>query len=234
MKNFYHYNYYIIYYEIIQNNLVKEKNKFLDIGIIYKNYTDILIENKYVLKDNPIVLNFFYLVENNNDIKNLINKNNLIQYEIDLYQIFEKNQKILNQKSSIFIKIKINECQKVILDKLIIDNKEIKNNIKIINNGIYNNEKEEKSFKHKIIKEYKRHKTCDIEYQAYIDKKNNLSKYLYHIKGKIIKNPKSNEDLTYIVNLDKKLHSINKDNVNNFNSIEKKLKTIDNAYLTEK
>ena len=54
LKNFFHYNYYIIYYEIIQNNLVKENNIFQIQELFIINYKNILIENKYVLKDNPI------------------------------------------------------------------------------------------------------------------------------------------------------------------------------------
>ena len=229
-KYFYHFNYYKISYLISLKDLKPfENNIFLDFGTVLFKEKDIFIHNDLVKEEKPILLKFYYLLNNNNNIENMINNNILIEYEIDLFKLLNDNKINPKNKNKIILKINIDDSQKISIKKLFINNKEIKLNYKILKKGIYKNEEEENEFKIRIKKQYKIHKSYDLEYQKFIDKKNKIAKKLYHIKEKIEKKSKTSEDLIKIINLDKKLREVKKDA---FFTIENELNAINNNYLS--
>ncbi len=104
-KKFNHYNYYKIEYQILNYNNYQTKKKVLfDIGTIENNEKLIKLNKEYLKEDKPIRIKCFYNKDanNNNNFHLFINEFNLIEYEIDLLNVFEKNKDILGKNSPFF------------------------------------------------------------------------------------------------------------------------------------
>ena len=225
-KKFNHYNYYKIEYQILNYNNYQTKKKVLfDIGTIENNEKLIKLKKEYLKEDKPIRIKFFYNKDaNNNNIHLFINEFNLIEYEIDLFNVFENNKDILGNNFPYF-KIKLDDSQGLIDEQLVFENYKLEGNIKIIKNGIYKLNKEKKNIILKIYKIMKESKSYDLIYHNYVDKKNQISKLIYGMKGKIEKNNEFNDELNHLILLDKKIHNIK--DTNDINKENEKLSNID-------
>ena len=227
-NKFYHYNYYKIEYQIFTfNNFQTKKNVLFDIGIIENNEMLIELKKEYSKKDKPIRIKFFYNKDvNNNNIQYFINDLNLIEYEIDLFNVFEEN-KIILQNNCPYFKIKLDESQKLTDEEIVFDNNRLKGEIKSIKNGIYKLNKEKNEIIKKIYEVMKSNKNYDLNYHNFVEKKNQLSKLIYDLKDKIEKNDEIRDELNNIISLDKKINrikDIEKDD--SMSNLEKELKKI--------
>ena len=229
-KKFYHYNYYSIDYEIIQNDHVQEKNNLLNIGIVQDTEVKIKIKKDYIIQDKPIYIKIFYNDEYNNNIKLTTNNLILIEYEIDLFKMLNGNK----IEDDIYFKMEIDSCQKLLNEEIIFNDQKFKNNINIIKGGIYKTYGKENQFKKKIMKSYSSHKLFDSNYHLIVEKKNQMSKSLYSIKAIVEKNPELKEDLNKIQVLDKKIHNLKAPyDKNSLENIQKEIENLE-KYINDK
>ena len=229
-KKFYHYNYYSIDYEIIQNDHVQEKNNLLNIGIVQDTEVKIKIKKDYIIQDKPIYIKIFYNDEYNNNVKLTTNNLILIEYEIDLFKMLNGNK----IEDDIYFKMEIDSCQKLLNEEIIFNDQKFKNNINIIKGGIYKTYGKENQFKKKIMKSYSSHKLFDSNYHLIVEKKNQMSKSLYSIKAIVEKNPELKEDLNKIQVLDKKIHNLKAPyDKNSLENIQKEIENLE-KYINDK
>ena len=214
---FIHYNYYRICYIIIDENTNNEKFNLIDIGFIHENEIKIKIQLnlKFFNKRKNIHIQFFYDNEKNNNINKYLNNLLLVEYEIDLFKIYQDNVEIIENENYIYFNVKIDEAQKIIEPHITFNNNILKATINVIQGGIYKNEKEENKFKKKIYKILKNHKSYDLVYDIFIEEKNEISKKIYDIKSTIENNEEFKDQFEKIKNLDKKYHN-NKSTNNEF------------------
>ncbi len=229
-KKFYHYNYYSIDYEIIQNDQVQEKNNLLNIGTVQDTEVKIKIKKDYIIQDKPIYIKIFYNDEDNNNVKLTTNNLILIEYEIDLFKMLNGNK----IEDDIFFKMEIDSCQKLLNEEIIFNDQKFKNNINIIKGGIYKTYGKENQFKKQIMKSYSSHKLFDSNYHLIVEKKNQMSKSLYSLKSIVEKNPELKEDLNKIQVLDKKIHNLKAPyDTNSLEQIQKEIENLEN-YINNK
>ena len=229
-KKFYHYNYYSIDYEIIQNDQVQEKNNLLNIGIVQDTEVKIKIKKDYIIQDKPIYIKIFYNDGDNNNVKLTTNNLILIEYEIDLFKMLNGNK----IEDDIFFKMEIDSCQKLLNEEIIFNDQKFKNNINIIKGGIYKTYGKENQFKKQIMKSYSSHKLFDSNYHLIVEKKNQMSKSLYSLKSIVEKNPELKEDLNKIQVLDKKIHNIKAPyDKNSLEQIQKEIEDL-KKYINDK
>ena len=235
-KKFYNYNYYIIDYEIIQNNISIEKKNLLNIGLIEYNEVKIKIQKDFIKEEFPLFIKLFYNdSDDNNDVKLCTQNLILVEYEINLFKIVDNLINKIKEKCEIYFQLKIDNDQKLTDGIIICNGEKYNNNINIINeNCLYKFEEEEKSLKKKIVINHLRHKSFDAYYHDFINKKNQISKYLYNVKTRIEKIPELKEELNEIKNIDKEIHNIKgNNNLNNLEKLNKNIEKIDKT-TTEK
>ncbi len=235
-KKFYNYNYYIIDYEIIQNNESIEKKNLLNIGLIEYNEVKIKIQKDFIKEEFPLFIKLFYNdSDDNNDVKLCTQNLILVEYEINLFKIVDNLINKIKEKCEIYFQLKIDNDQKLTDGIIICNGEKYNNNINIINeNCLYKFEEEEKSLKKKIVINHLRHKSFDAYYHNFINKKNQISKYLYNVKTRIEKIPELKEELNEIKNIDKEIHNIKgNNNLNNLEKLNKNIEKIDKT-TTEK
>ena len=235
-KKFYNYNYYIIDYEIIQNNESIEKKNLLNIGLIEYNEVKIKIQKDFIKEEFPLFIKLFYNdSDDNNDVKLCTQNLILVEYEINLFKIVDNLINKIKEKCEIYFQLKIDNDQKLTDGIIICNGEKYNNNINIINeNCLYKFEEEEKSLKKKIVINHLCHKLFDAYYHDFINKKNQISKYLYNVKTRIEKIPELKEELNEIKNIDKEIHNIKgNNNLNNLEKLNKNIEKIDKT-TTEK
>jgi len=235
-KKFYNYNFYIIDYEIIQNKISLEKKKLLNIGIIVFNEVKIKINKNYIKEDFPIFIKLSYNDSNeNNNVKLCTNNLLLVEYEINLFKIVNDLRNKIKKECEIYFQLQIDNAQKLTNGIIIFNEEKYNENIKIINdNGLYKFEKDKKLLSKQIILNHIRHKSFDSIYYNFINKKNEVSKYLYLVKTRIEKISKLKDHLNKIKDLDKKIHKIKDiNNKKDLEEINKEVKEIDKITINK-
>ncbi len=212
LKNFYHYNYYDLKYEIkYDNNNIKE-DIIINKGTIEDKEYIIPFENNKIPNDKPIYLKFFYI-----GCEKINKMNDLFVIEIETHKILEKKNDYLG------FSFKINKKQHISKCSLIIGENKRNNCFKILEKGIYKNDEKKKLFMKEMDENTQELKKIEKEYNAYIDKKMELSKSVFCFKNQM---DKFDDDFTTEKEeLNEINRELNKDG-NNLNEIEKRLNKV--------
>ena len=211
-KNFYHYNYYRIMYQISDNRNESNdgKNILIDIGTIASNQNvkQIVIENKFIVQGKPIYFKIFYDKENNNNVEFFTEQLYLKILKIDLYQsLIENNYNIDNIKNdSLVLKITFDLAQYATTEELLFDDKPLNAKIEYISNTnkdinkdiIYIPDTEREEYITNMRKELGEYNNCDKRYDRYVDIKAGYDFVFRNMNGfKAILNDEECEKIKY-------------------------------------
>ena len=212
LKNFYHYNYYDLTYEIKYDNNNIKKDIIIYKGTIEDKEYIIQFENNKIPNDKPIYLRFFYI-----GCEDINKMNDLLVIEIETHEMLEKKNDYLG------FSFKINKKQHISKFRLIIGESKRNNCFNVLEKGIYKNDEKKKLFMKEMDENTQELKKIEKEYNAYIDKKMELSKSVFCFKNQI---DKLDVDFTTEKEeLNKIDRELNKDE-NDLNEIEKRLNKV--------
>ena len=204
------YNMYSILYTLNSNEnkiytLIHNGNKLPTISCIKINKSDII--------NNQLTIEFY---NDNEEIKELSNYNFLIQFNVNIKEIYQKNK---NLKGSFNLFFDINRNGFIVPYQITDD----KNSLLIFNNnmiiqktsGIYKKKNEEIEVINELIKILDEHRKIDLQTIELHDKTNEVAGNLYNLKDKA----NDNENLNKVDRKGRKL-------MERLNSIEVKLENI--------
>ena len=191
-ENIYNYNYYPIFYKIIDNNNIVKEDLLLNKEVINEQLI-ISINEEFYNKYKNAILKLFYFSDNNNKYDE-----NIIIENIPLFLDIKNN--IKKKKFPIQYIFFFNE--NIPLLKIKIGNEIISNN-----NEMYFLDNNINEFKNRIIKYLEEKKRIDEKYNYFIKEKSNISYLLFLIKNYVEKNKVVlNEEFKNIQIINKKIN----------------------------
>jgi len=203
----YNFNYYPIYYNIIDNNITLKEGIFLENKVIEKNPIISINIDDYKKYQNPILKLFYFSDINNKFDENIILETNLLFSTIKSNNIKKKDFPIQYE----FILNNIVQPLKMIIKTVneVIKEKEI---------NLNDNDIKKIELKRKIEQHLKEQKIIDKKYNYFIQEKSNISYLLILIKNNVEKN-KMNFNNEF-----KQIQIINKTINKNENNLEELIK----------
>ena len=193
LNNICNFNYYPIYYKIIDNNNIEKEKLFLEKEVIYEqSIIEIKINEEYYNKHKNAQLKLFYFSDSNKNDENIIFENIPLIPDIT-------NKNIIKNCSIQYIFF-FNDIKRLLKIK-------VENEIVSSNDEIYFTDNYIKEFKNRIFKYLKEKKRIDEKYNCFIKEKSNISYLSFVIKNNVEKNKEVlNEEFKKIQIIIKKIN----------------------------